>query len=134
MDAIGTLALFDGVGTHNRYGAIRREQGSELGEELEREEVEGLRAAGEDVVDYVVVTCFVEARDECEGVVVDNGDGAGELEVLGREVADCRVDFNDGGVDAVGCEGRWACSDAEASELFVSWCFENVKGRKCLQQ
>lgn len=71
--------------------------------------------------DVVELTDSLSLVDEAIGVadgVFDHSGVVGrKLEVLGGELVDDGIDFDDGGVDAVGDEGGGCGADAEAAGI-----------------
>lgn len=90
-------------------------------QEFGGEEIDGFGAAGEDVVDDVVVcgvvfgVCGVVVDPE-GGVLDDGGVIGGEVEVFDGEGMDSGVDLEDCGVDAVGDEGGGSGADTESDD------------------
>ena len=117
-------AVDEGRGRHGEVAgvvdgddAVGFQQHVQAGEEFGGEELDGLGAAGEDVVDDVVVgICFggVGGRDGVDRVADVVAVVRGEVEVFEGEFVDDRVEFNNGGVDAVVDQGRGSGADAEA--------------------
>lgn len=108
--------------TYNGDNAVWLEKRVQVLEEFISEEGDGLSAAGEDIVDDVVIlTDTLGFVDKTVGVaygVFDDGGVVGwKLEVLGGELVDDRVDFDNGGVDAVGDESGGGGADAEAAGI-----------------
>ena len=90
----------------------------EVAQELVGEEGDGLGAAGEDVVDDVVValSCVVgDLLSEVDGVVDDGVVVGSEVEVLYRVLQDDGIDLDDRRVNSVGHEGTGTCANASAA-------------------
>lgn len=89
-------------------------------DEFLREQVRGLGAASEDIVDNVIVAIVLRSGcacsfDEDGGVFNDGGVVGGEGEIFHGEVVDDWVDLYSGRVDTVGNERRRGCTDSKAT-------------------
>lgn len=103
---------------HNRNHALGLEQGGQLADEVEGEELDRLGAAGEDVVHDVVEAgggCLGQGCGVAHGVLQHRRAVLLEVKVLDGEVVDDRVDLDNRRLDAVRDEGRGRCADAEAA-------------------
>ena len=120
------LARMGGGITYNGDDAVGLEQRVEVLQKLEREQSDGLGSAREDVVDDVVEAglALVGGQAGCvaDSVFDHGGVVAGELEVLGGELVDDRINLDHGCVDTVGNQGSWGCADAESASA-MSACF-----------
>lgn len=93
----------------------------ETADEFVGEELDWFGAAGEDVVDDVVVLLqgwgILALLDEGVGVLDDGGVVDGEPEMVDCEFMDDRVDFDDCCVDAVRDQGAGGGADSEATGM-----------------
>lgn len=116
------------VVTYNGDNAVRFEQGVEVLQKLEGEQSDGLGAAREDVVDDVVKARLGLVSGQASSVancVFDHGRMiAGELEVLGGELVNYRVQFYHGGINTVRYESGWSGADTKTAEE----CQQGFKG------
>jgi hypothetical protein len=109
--------------TYNGNDAVVLKKGVEAADELVCEEFDWLGAAGEDVVDDVVVlhrALGLGVVNEGARVFDDGGVVGWEAEVLAGELVHHRVDFDDGGVDAVADEGTGRGTNSEAAGGFLA--------------
>lgn len=109
-----------GRGTYDGNDTVVFQEGVQTLQELDGEEVDGLCAAGEDVMHDIIVLRgrgFLGAAHE-DGGVLDGGDVVGwKIEVLQGVFVHDRVDFHDGGFDAVRDERSRSGADAETAVI-----------------